>query len=54
MGNRSDHRFINAWYKPRTHICISEDPRCEQAITALCKKMIRYLVMDTQRRKGEQ
>lgn len=51
---KSIHRFINAWYKPRTHICISDDPKCEQAITALCNKMIWYLVMDAQRRKGEQ
>ena len=48
---KSIHKFINAWHKPRTHICISDDPKCEQAITALCNKMIRYLVMDAQRRK---
>lgn len=50
---KSIHRFINAWYRPEKHVNVADDPKCEAAITALCHKMIRYLVVDYRRRKEQ-
>ena len=48
---KSIHRFINAWYKPTTHIDVTQDQRCMDAISVLCKKVIRYLEVDAKNRK---